>query len=236
MHVTRSPSLRGLAAGLALAASSTALGAGADWFPDPPTVTSYHWTPAACDDCTTFAPPQRWRRMIELAGLARVRFAVSTTAGAQAAALAPDTIVLAPSLLDLTPCQQAFVVGHELAHLARRHYDEDAAAVLAYSGLATSWTGDGDAAMALLDGDFGLAMRLAPMWQAQEREADWLGSLLAAQACGCRLETGALAYLHGSDGGGLLASHEDDRSRVAALRPFASSARILAARALVAGN
>jgi hypothetical protein len=87
--------------------------------------------------------------------------------------------------------------------------------------------------MQLANGDFGLALKLSPLWKQQEREADWLGSLLAAQVCGCSLEKGALAYFHqgDGDGGGIAAAHPPDTERIRQLIPFTESARRLMALA-----
>lgn len=84
-------------------------------------------------------------------------------------------------------------------------------------------------ALQRVDGNFGQALRVSHLWQQQEDEADWLGVLLAAQASGCSLEAGALAYL-GHDpeaGGGLAAAHAPAMERVLRLLPFAESARRL---------
>ena len=52
---------------------------------------------------------------------------------------------------------------------------------------------------------------------------------LAAQACGCSIESGALAYLgHETDaGGGLAAAHAPTMDRIRQLLPFAASAKHL---------
>lgn len=212
-----------LCAGLAHAAP-------ADWFPDPPRTPRYQWQAPECEHCRPLDPPPDWRAMAALAGVAEARFLLARDADGLAAAAPVDTVIVAPALLTLSRCQQAFVVGHELAHLARRHYDEDASAALAYSGRSTAWTANGDRAVGLTNGDFGLAWQLSALWRSQEHEADWLGSLLAAQAAGCLLENAAAAFLAG-DTGGLAASHAGDARRLADLHVFAASIRALAARA-----
>jgi hypothetical protein len=67
------------------------------------------------------------------------------------------------------------------------------------------------------------------LWQEQENDADWMGALLAAQACGCSIESGALAYLrHESEaGGGIAAAHAPSAERIRRLLPFTESARRL---------
>jgi hypothetical protein len=142
-------------------------------------------------------------------------------------------VVLSPSALKLPDCQLAFVVGQELVHIAQRHFDEDAHELLMLSGKPANWIRAGENAIALLDGNFSLALRMSPSWQHQEWEADWAGSLLAAQACGCSLEKGALSYLRGDSehGGGLAAAHDTSVERMTPLKPFADSAKRLAGRA-----
>lgn len=110
--------------------------------------------------------------MAALAGVDETPFLLTRDADGLAAAAPVDTVIVAPALLTLSRCQQAFVVGHELAHLARRHYDEDASAALAYSGRSTAWTANGDRAVGLTNGDFGLAWQLSALWRSQEHEAD----------------------------------------------------------------
>lgn len=85
--------------------------------------------------------------------------------------------------------------------------------------------------MQLMDGDFGLVLRASHLWQAQEQEADWLGSLLAA-ACGCDIEAGALAWFRhdGTSGGGLAGTHAASHERTSQLSHFIEMARRLAAR------
>ena len=48
--------------------------------------------------------------------------------------------MLAPSALKLPDCQLAFLVGHELVHLAQRHFDEDAHSLLVLSAKPANWT------------------------------------------------------------------------------------------------
>ena len=206
----------------------------AEWFPDSPTFRHYAWDDQPCHGCMALIPNPTWDRMVELAGLSDVRFkAAPDESGGQAYSVAPNVVVLSPSALKLAPCQLAFIVGHEIVHIAQRHFDEDAIALSVYSGKPAHWTQQGEDAMQLADGNFGLALRVSHMWQQQEQEADWLGALLAAQACGCNIEAGALAYFRddGESGGGLAAAHASSRERMQQLLPFIESARRLAARA-----
>ena len=169
--------------------------------------------------------------MASLAGVGDVRFMVSASEeDGSAYSHAPNLIVLAPSVLKLGSCQQAFVVGHEIAHIAQRHFDEDARLMSAMSGRRASWTHSGDQAMSLLDDNIALAIRLSQHWQQQEREADWLGTMLSAEVYGCTLEEGALAYFRANEnhGGGIGAAHDTSAIRARLLKAFAESARRLA--------
>jgi hypothetical protein len=206
----------------------------AAWFPDAPHFTRFTWEGESCDGCKSLAPHSEWKTMAALAGISEIHFVLSPDdSNGHAWSYAPNTVVLSSSALGLPDCQLAFVVGHELVHIAQRHFDEDAHDVLALSGKPADWTRDGDTAMSLLDGDFSLALDMSTTWQQQEREADWVGSLLAAQACGCSLEKGALSYFRkdGQDGGGLAAAHDTNSERISFLKAFVDSARRLASRA-----
>lgn len=203
----------------------------AAWFPDPPHGPRYDWTPYACPHCRATAVPAEWRAMAQRAGVPDTRFLVDPHASGDAYAAASDAVVFSPALRTRPRCEQAFVIGHELAHLARRHHDEDAAAALVHNGRPTDWTRDGARAVGQLDGNFGLALRLAPLWQSQEHEADWLGSLLAAEVAGCRMKTAAAAYLaDATPAGGFALTHPDDARRLADLEPFRGTADQLAGR------
>lgn len=215
---------------LAWAWSGLVWAAPAEWFPDPPNIRRYVWNPADCASCRPLNPEPAWTRMADLAGVVGARFLLAADERqGHAYVVAPDRVVLSPAALKLEPCHLAFVVGHELAHLARRHFDEDAIALSVYSGLPADRTVEGAEVMQLVDWDFGLALRVSHLWQAQEDEADWLGAQLAAQARGCSLEAGALAYLarHAQDGGGLAAAHAPSRTRALRLLPFSESVRHL---------
>lgn len=202
----------------------------AAWFPDAPTIHRYVWDDAACATCQVMTPEPEWRHMAALAGVPEVRFMTTPDERrGPAYAIAPDVVVLSPSARTLPVCQLAFVVGHELVHVARRHFDEDVVALLAFSRLPDHWSERGEDAMQLLEHDYGLVLRLSEMWQRQEQEADWLGALLSAEARGCTVESGALAYLRGSRaGGGIGAAHAPSAARMHKLLPFAESARRLA--------
>ncbi|MEW6120457.1 MAG: M48 family metalloprotease [Pseudomonadota bacterium] len=202
------------------------------WFPDAPIIPHYDWSGTPCPGCETLPERAAWRRMAELAGVPDVRFrrAPDESLG-PAYSVAPDIVVLSPAALKLETCQLAFLVGHEIVHIAQRHFDEDAIALSVLSGKPAHWTARGEDAMQLADGDFSLALRAAHLWQAQEQEADWLGSLLAA-ACGCDIEAGALAWFRHDEasGGGLAAAHAASHERIGQLAPFVEMARRLAAR------
>jgi Zn-dependent protease with chaperone function len=212
----------------------SARAAPAVWFPDPPTFRHYTWTYRPCPGCKALAPRSAWIRMAELAGLPAVRFqAAPDESDGPAYSVAPDVVVLSPSTLKLETCQQAFLIGHEIVHIALRHFDEDAIALSVFSGKPAYWTHQGEDATQLVDGNLGLALRASPLWQQQEYEADWLGALLAAQASGCSIEAGALAYLRrdSESGGGIAAAHAPSTERMRQLLPFAESAQRLAERA-----
>jgi len=206
----------------------------ADWFPDAPTFRHYAWADQPCPGCKTLSPQPTWTRMALLAGVPAVRFkAAPDESGGDAYSVAPDVVVLSPSALKLAACQLAFIVGHEIVHIAQRHFDEDAIALSVYSGKPAYWTRQGEDAMQLADGDFGLALRVSHLWQQQEQEADWVGALLAAQACGCSIESGALAYFRNDSdsGGGIAATHATSAERMRQLIPFTESAQRLMAQA-----
>ncbi len=87
--------------------------------------------------------------------------------------------------------------------------------------------------MQLVDGDFGLALRVSHLWQQQEAKADCLGALRAAQACGHSIEIGALAYFRRDlgPGGGIAAAHATSVERMRRLMPFTESALRLSTQA-----
>ena len=206
----------------------------ASWFPDAPTFRHYIWADQPCPGCTPLDAQPKWTRMALRAGLSEVHFKrAPDESGGQAYSVAPNVVVLSPSALQLAGCQLAFLIGHEIVHIALRHFDEDAIALSVYSGKPASWTRHGEDAMQLADGNFGLALKLSPLWQQQEREADWLGALLAAQVFGCSLEDGALAYFRHDEqsGGGIAAAHVPATERLRQLLPFTESARRLMALA-----
>ncbi len=203
------------------------------WFPDSPTFHHYNWTNTPCTGCVPLAARAAWRRMAELAGVPHVRFrrAPDESLG-PAYSIAPDIVAVSPAALALETCQLTFLVGHEIVHIAQRHFDEDAIALSVLAGKPAQWTAHGEDALQLIDGDFGLALRASHLWQAQEQEADWLGALLAA-SCGCDIEAGALAWFRhdGASGGGIAAAHADSAERIRQLQPFAELARRLMAQA-----
>ena len=206
----------------------------APWFPSQPHTERFSWTDeSSCDACTPLTPRSEWLAMAALASLSSISFLLAPDESYGAAwSYAPNVVVLSPSSLKLPRCQLAFLVGHELVHIAQRHFDEDAHDLLVLSGKPANWTLTGETALSLLDGNFSLALRMSPIWQQQEREADWVGSLLAAQACKCSLERGALSYFSAGDqdGGGLAAAHDTDVERINFLKAFVDSARKLASR------
>ncbi len=203
------------------------------WFPGQPHLDRFSWKSEACEGCDPLTPRSEWTAMASLAGLEEISFLLAPDeSNGPAWSYAPNVVVLAPSALKLPACHLAFLVGHELVHIAQRHFDEDAHNLLVLSGKPANWTRTGETAMSLLDGDFSLALRMSPMWQQQEREADWVGSLLAAQACKCSLESGALSYFSadGQYGGGLASAHATGFERVSFLKAFIDSARTLSSR------
>ena len=205
----------------------------ASWFPGQPNIDRFSWTGEACDGCEALTPRSEWNAMAALAGLDDISFLLAPDESQGPAwSYAPNVVVLAPSALRLPHCQLAFLIGHELVHIAQRHFDEDAHDLLVLSGKPANWTLAGETAMGLLDGDFALALRMSPIWQQQEREADWMGSLLAAQACKCSLEKSALSYFSrpGQSGGGLASSHDTESERMSFLKSFVDSARKLSSR------
>ncbi|MEJ2590410.1 MAG: hypothetical protein P8178_03230 [Candidatus Thiodiazotropha sp.] len=233
----RSYAIRYAALGLALMAvpAMSAMGATkAGWFPDPPSTPHFIWSYKPCDGCRDLQPGSAWLKMSDRAGLRDIHFLLAPDeTNGPAYSYPPDAVVLSPAALKLKPCQLSFLVGHELVHIAQRHFDEDAMVLSVLSGKAPAWTRDGNRAMHLLDDDFLLALRMSPTWQQQEREADWIGALLAADACGCTVEQGAFSYLQGDAdaGGGVAAAHESSRERLHFLQAFDESAKRLAARA-----
>lgn len=214
--------------------AQAAQSAQANWFPDSPTFRFYTWTYRPCPGCQALSPRPAWARMVALAGLPAVRFqAAPDESAGQAYSAAPDVVVLSPAALQLERCQLAFLIGHEIVHIAQRHFDEDAIALSVFSGKPAHWTHKGEDAMQLVEGDFGLALRVSHLWQEQEHEADWVGALLAAHASGCSIEAGALAYFRqdAESGGGIAAAHAPSGERMRHLLPFAESARRLTKRA-----
>lgn len=204
------------------------------WFPDSPTFRHYDWADQPCPGCKALSPSPTWTRMAALAGLKEVQFRVAPDeSGGQAYSVAPNVVVLSPSALKLKTCQLVFLVGHEITHIARRHFDEDAIALSVLSGKPAHWTDKGEDAMQLADGDFGLLLRVSHLWEDQEHEADWLGALLAAHAGGCSIEASALAYFRhdNESGGGMAAAHAPSMERMRQLLPFTESAQRLTERA-----
>lgn len=206
-----------------------------EWFPDQSDVPHFVWSYQPCEGCRSLAPKPEWRAMTRLAGLEEVRFMLAPDeANGSAYSVAPDVVVISPSALKLNSCQLAFVIGHEIVHIAQRHFDEDALILSVFEGKGSTWTRDGGKAMALLEGNFGLALKMSDLWQQQEQEADWIGALLAAHACSCNLDESALPYLAKQEGygGGLMAAHPESGNRVSFLEPFRESAQRLARRQL----
>lgn len=203
----------------------------ADWFPDTPNVPHFRWEQRPCPSCTELTKTGHWRKMVSLAGLHDIHFLLAPDdQNGMAYSIAPATIVLSPTAMRLGNCALNFVVGHELTHLALRHYDQDVATLASLTHQTITPDISGDDVIQMLDGDFSLALKMSPYWEAEEREADWAGSLLAAQACGCSIEKGAIAFLRSaeSEGGGIAASHKTDKERIKELKPFIPSAHILA--------
>jgi len=206
----------------------------AEWFPDRPDRWAYEWQYAPCKGCTALEPQRDWLRMQQLAGLKKVHFLrTPDNRWGDAYSFAPNALVLSDAALRLPRCQLNFVIGHELVHLAMHDSDEDARSAAVLSGYRPDWTRNGIRALSLLDGDFRLTLLMSSIWQSQERRADWVGALLAAQGSGCTLQEGALAYLamnQAGFGGGLGAEHEANAKRVHDLAGFAEPVMRLAER------
>lgn len=235
----RWPLLAGVLIALLGQAAHAGQSAKAAWFPDQPNTPRYAWSDTPCESCQNLQPAQGWKLMADLAGVRDIRFlSTADEASGSAYSQAPNVIVLAPSVLQLDSCQQAFVVGHEIAHIAQRHFDEDARLLSVMTGRPANWTRNGEQAMSLLDDNIALAIRLSQHWQQQEREADWLGALLSAEVYGCTLEEGGLQYLHAARGygGGIGAAHDASAARVRLLKAFTESARRLAFQAYYLEN
>jgi hypothetical protein len=210
----------------------------ANWFPDQPSIPHFDWTYAPCEGCRALKPRAEWIAMARLAGLKDVHFLLAPNEDSGPAySYAPKAIVVSPSALKLQPCHLSFIIGHEMVHVAQRHFDEDALAISALSGKSENWTHNGEEVMHLLEDNFGLALRMSEVWQQQEEEADWVGALLAAQGCQCNLEDSALSYLRADKryGGGVAAAHDTSLNRLHFLQAFAESARRLARQASYTG-
>jgi Zn-dependent protease with chaperone function len=203
----------------------------AAWLPDSPDTPRFEWTYTPCDGCVELSPRPEWLKLAHLADLGSVRFMLDPSeARGVAYSAAPNVVVLTRTALGLPRCELAFVMGHEMAHLHMRDYDEDAAMAEAFTGHDANWTRDGALAMSLVD--FPLALEMSYAWQRQEETADWIGAMLAAQAQGCRLRDGAFRFLSGGQTPeGMLRSHPSDQARVQYLSVFRESVDILAARA-----
>ena len=202
----------------------------APWFPGAPRTDRFSWLGQACEGCTPLTPRPEWLTMEALSSLGEISFLLAPDEdGGPAWSYPPNVVVVSPSALNLPSCQLAFLIGHELVHIAQRHFDEDAHDLLVLAGKPPNWTLTGETAMGLLDGDLSLALRMSAIWQQQEREADWVGALLAAQACKCTLEKSALSYFStgGGYGGGVAAAHDTDAERARFLKAFSDSARRL---------
>jgi hypothetical protein len=224
---------------LAIPTTQARAGAKANWFPDQPSISHFDWTYTPCDGCRSIAPRAEWLAMAGLAGLREVHFLLAPDeANGPAYSYAPNAIVVSPSALKLGSCHLSFIIGHEMVHVAQRHFDEDVLAVSAMSGKPENWTHSGNEAMHLLEDNFGLAIRMSDLWQRQEQEADWVGALLAAQACHCSLEDSALSYLRADKGygGGVGAAHDASMNRVHFLQSFAESAKRLALKVTYSSN
>jgi hypothetical protein len=224
---------------LAIPVAQARESARASWFPDQPSTPYFDWTYVPCEGCHPIKPRAEWIAMARLAGLRGVHFLLAPDeANGPAYSYAPKAIVVSPSTLKLEPCHLSFIIGHEMGHIAQRHFDEDVLAISVLSGKPENWTHSGDEAMHLLEDNFGLAIRMSDIWQQQEQEADWVGALLAAQACHCSIEDSALSYLRVDEryGGGVGAAHDTSLNRLHFLQTFAESARRLAPQVSYSGN
>lgn len=221
---------------LAVIFGAAPVAAAEPWMPDRPSFQNVFWdlpsTPP--QGCVVVGPAGHplFARLASLAGIPQTKLYLCRAAEASAWTLPPGAVAVTAELAKLPYCQKAFVLGHELGHLAMRHAEETANALRIVAHLPTSRASD---AFSAADYDFSLLLDLGPLLRAQEREADRLGALLSA-GIGCRLKESGLAYLGNLPAGRrhlVLKTHDaaDDRAR--ALQPFARSAAAIAARAAV---
>lgn len=103
----------------------------------------------------------------------------------------PSRIALGTDFSGLPACQAAFVLAHEFAHLALGHEPETLAAAAVLAKLPSL---SASGALAAMDFDLGISLRLSDLSQKQEFEAD-SAALYAASLAGCSPEDGALAWL-----------------------------------------
>ena len=205
------------------------------WMPDPPFVGQLVWdieppSERSCDARIDHRDTALIERLSRHAGLAGVQIEVCSEQYA-ASSIPPGVLRVAPQILGLPHCQKAFILGHELAHLAMRHSEEEFVATLDLSRARRRTASE---ALAIESADLAVVLDLGPLLIAQEREADWIGAMLAATE-GCNLAASALAFLsqealHG-DGGGIASAHEENLVRIRLLQSMRPMADRLAAQA-----
>ena len=217
------------------------------WMPERPSFRGVDWDvatapPGGCE-VVDLAQHSLLSRLSALAGLRMPALYLCAGRGVEASTLPPYGIAVTGELASLPLCQKAFVLGHELAHLAMRHAEETAAALRSVARLPTASAVD---AFAVADFDMSLLLHLSPLLRAQEIEADRLGALLAA-GLGCPLEQSGLAYLKRLPLQGARAvveTHDGPAERARKLQPLAASATAIVehraldrtGRALISGG
>jgi len=215
---------------------SVPVAAAEPWMPERPSFQNVFWDlptthPQGCAAISAVDHPL-FARMARMAGIPKTALYLCNATEASAWTLPPRAVAVTAALARLPYCQKAFVLGHELGHLAMRHAEETANALRIVAHLPTSRASD---AFSAADYDFSLLLDLGPLLRAQEQEADRLGALLSA-GIGCHLEESGLAYLGNLPAGRrylVLKTHDAADDRVRALEPFAPSAAAIAARAAV---
>ena len=221
---------------LALIASGGQVWAQEKWMPDKLAVAALpDWADVKSSGCVApgGATLAMFDRLKESAGAARAELAVCAATGDEARALPSARIEISPRVEGLTQCERAFVLGHELAHVALGHADFEAHYLIALAHLPTQSAAD---AMAAADYDLSLVFELLPTAQEDEYEADWVGALLAGTQ-GCSLDAGALHYfrrfVRSMSGQGLLPTHEEFGRRMERLQSWHAVVESVRANAAV---
>lgn len=200
------------------------------WMPEAPHFHGLVWdlAPAPLGDCerVTLSDQSLLARLAKMAGIRMPLLYLCAGPAAAAWTLPPRALAVTGELAGLPYCQKAFVLGHELAHLAMHHAEETALALRDLARLPTASAAD---AFAAADFDMALLLQLSPLLRAQESEADRLGVMLAA-GLGCRLDQSGLAYLKqlpAKNSQAVVATHAATSQRVRELQPFSASANTI---------